>query len=112
MTTWHDIESARDQWIDAPLDDDVLEELLAVAEQQVIAYAPALPAPAEGGALAAPVNYLRAQLQQARNLWNASKVDAGTGMSADGESFAIRPFPLDWMIRQTLRPRRGVPRVR
>lgn len=111
MTTWHDIESARDQWIDAPLDDDVLEELLAVAEQQVIAYAPALPEPAEDEELDVPVNYRRAQLQQARNLWNASKVDP-SGSGIDGDSYVIRPFPLDWMIRQTLRPRRGVPRVR
>lgn len=110
MTTWHDIESARDQWIDAPLDDDVLEELLDVSVQQVIAYAPALAEPAEGEELDVPVNYRRAQLQQARNLWNASKVDPSGGIG--GDDFVIRPFPLDWIIRQTLRPRRGVPRVR
>ena len=110
MTIWHDIESARDEWIDAPMDDDVLEELLTVAQQQVVAYAPALPEPAEGEEQDIPSNYRYAQLQQAKNLFNAGRVDSTGGV---GESdFVARPFPLDWVIRQILRPRRAVPRVR
>ena len=112
MTTWHDPESARDQWIDAPLDDDVLDELLEVSMQQVIAYAPNLPEPAVGEELDVPASYRRAQLMQARNLWNAAKVDPASGGIGGDESYVIRPFPLDWMIRQVLRPRKGVPRVR
>jgi hypothetical protein len=110
MGTWHDVESARDQWIDADLDDDVLEELLEVAKQQVIAYAPALPEPAEGEELDVPVNYRYGQLEQAKNLWNAARVDASGG-DGDG-TFVMRPHPLDWIIKQILRPRRAVPRVR
>lgn len=110
MNTWHDLESARDQWIDAPLDDDVLGELLEVAREQVIAYAPTLPTPAEDAPLSLPVSYRRAQLQQARNLWNAAAVN-GDGQTGSGD-FVFQPRPLDWHIRQLLRPRKGAPRVR
>src|SRR6187431_100117 len=48
MATWHTVESARDEWPDAPSDygdggDDTLLTLLAVAKEAVIAYAPATP---------------------------------------------------------------------
>lgn len=111
MTTWHTATSARDQWIDADLDDEVLEELLEVAKQQVIAYAPALPVvdpPVTPEQI--PGNYRYAQLEQAKNLWNAARVDATGGDGEDG--FVRRPHPLDWIIKQILRPRRAVPRVR
>lgn len=114
MAEWHDITSARDQWIDAPLDDDVLEQLLTIACQQVVAYAPksirvALDT-AEPDEI--PTNLVVAQLNQARNIWNASKVDTASGAFADDDSFIIRPHPLDWMIKQIIRPRTAVPRVR
>ncbi|MEX1079808.1 MAG: hypothetical protein WED09_11945 [Homoserinimonas sp.] len=111
MTTWHDIETARDEWVDAPLDDDALTTLLAVAKQQVLAYAPTLPAvdpPVEPEEI--PDNYRYGQLEQAKNLWNAGRVDAGGGVGDD--TFVVRPHPLDWIIKQILRPRRAVPRVR
>lgn len=111
MSVWHDVATARDFWVDAPFDDDVLEELLEVAKQQVIAYAPTLPEPEAEVEEDIPVNYRKAQLDQARNLWNATKVDPASGGSGD-DTYVIRPFPLDWMIRQTLRPRRGVPVAR
>jgi hypothetical protein len=116
MTTWHDIESARDEWVDAPLDDDVLGELLDIAEQQVVAYAPALPEPTDeeledsGWTQPIPAAWRRAQLTQARNIWNAAKVDPSGGVGDD--TFVLRPHPLDWHVKQLLRPRKGVPRVR
>lgn len=109
MTTWHDITTARDEWVDAPLDDDVLTELLEVSQQQVLAYAPALPV-TDPPTTDIPVNYRYGQLEQAKNLWNAARVDASGG-DGDG-SFVMRPHPLDWIIKQILRPRRAVPRVR
>ncbi len=52
-----------------------------------------------------PESYRWAQLQHARNIWNATNVNpsAGYGMDEPG-SFMIRPFPLDWAIKQRLRP--------
>ena len=106
MGTWHDIESAREQWLDAEtISDDTLEALLEVAQSQVIAYAPALPTED------VPTNYAYAQLRQAQNLWNAGRVDALGGVG-DGNDFVARPFPLDWHVKAILRPARGRPRVR
>lgn len=111
MANWHDVESARDRWVDAPLDDDDLEELLEVAKQAVIEYAPALPEPEDPEAEEdIPVNYRRAQLMHSRNLWNASTASTA-GTFGEGE-FVITPRPLDWHVQQMLRPKRGVPVVR
>lgn len=95
---WHTLESARDDWRDAPGYDSWLYELLWSARQQVVAYGPKL---AEGAH--PPLNYLRAQLMQARNLWNAGKVDPASGGQGE-DTFVMRPFPLDWMIKQIIRP--------
>lgn len=99
---WHNHDSARAEWPDASAVPDVqLFQLLECAKQQVLAYAPELP---EG---ARPtLNYYLAQRMQARNLLNAAGAQAGE----DGE-FELRPFPLDWMVKQILRPHRGVPKV-
>ena len=110
MATWHDSESARDQWVDAPDDDAHLVELLEVARAAVIAYAPALPAPEGEGTPTIPTTYRYAQLMHARNLWNATKVDPA-GTFGEGE-FVVQPRPLDWHVQQVLRPKRGVPSVR
>lgn len=108
MTTWHDTDSAHAVWRDAPVDDETLEELLEVARISVVAYAPALPEPEEGQEQDIPVHYRWAQLQQAQNIWNAWKSDP---RSAEDE-FRYTPYPLDRWIKQTLRPRKGVPSVR
>lgn len=102
---WHTLDSARDEWTDANSADDMrLYVALSIARQQVIDFAPAL---AEGAR--PPLNYRQGQLMQARNIWNASKVDPSGGIGED--SFVIRPFPLDWMIRQVLRPKTAIPAV-
>ena len=58
-----------------------------------------------------PTRYALAQLMQAKNMWNAGRVDASGGIG-DGGDFVIRPVPLDWHVKQLLRPKRGAPRVR
>lgn len=113
MTTWHNLESARIQWADAPYDDDTLDELLEVARGQVVAYSPTkksdpIVAP---DSVDVPVHYRLAQLRQATNIWTAGSVDT-TGGIGDGSDFVIRPHPLDWHIKQIIRPRGGSPRVR
>jgi len=125
MAEWHTVETARDQWIDAPLDDVVLTELLAIAKQQVAAYAPSGVFPGvitEGSGhegaygeaiwdgILVPDNFRYGQLRQAQNLYNAGRVNAN-GSLGDGNDFVMTPHPLDWHIKQILRPRRAVPRV-
>lgn len=103
---WHTLPSARDEWKDATrINDRRLFVLLDVARTQVTDFAPALPEDA-----LPPLAYREAQLMQARNLWNAARVDPSGGES-DGSSFALTPFPLDWTIKQLLRPKRARPVV-
>lgn len=102
-TRWHTLASARGAWRDAPAADLTLHELLEVAREQCEAYAPALP----DGAVV-PIRWKSAQLMQARNIWNASKTDPEAGGFGD-EGFVIRPYPLDWTIKQMLHPKTRIP---
>jgi hypothetical protein len=51
MATWHDLLSVREEWFDAPESDTLLNDLLEVAQQSVIAYAPTLVEPVDPGAV-------------------------------------------------------------
>jgi hypothetical protein len=104
---WHTVDSARADWTvgEATIDDRRLWQLLELAGEQVIEYASAL---AEGDPI--PARYKAAQLMQAQNLYNAGSVDPATGSTGD-DSFVLRPYPLDWMVKQVLRPAAGIPRV-
>lgn len=101
---WQTLDAARTQWPDAPYDDAQLFDLLDIARGQVTAYAPTL---AEGAPT--PTTFKRAQLMQARNLWNATKDNGQQEIGAEG--FVVRIVPLDWHVRQLLRPKRAVPAV-
>ena len=96
---WHTLETAREDWRDAPVVDAWLYELLWTARNDVVQYAPVLP-----DGQWPPPNYRRAQLMQARNLWNAGKVDPASGGDGEGQ-FILRPLPLDWTVKQTVRPK-------
>lgn len=100
---WYTLDEARSEWPDAPHEDTWLYALLAEARSQVLEYAPTL---AEDEQV--PANYRRGQLMQARNLWNASKVDAASGGFGE-DTFVLRPYPLDWMVKQVLRPKNPRP---
>jgi len=103
---WATLAITRASWVDSrAVDDDVLYDLLQIAKHQVIEYAPAL---AEGADV--PSYYRMAQILQARNTYNSSIVDASSG-DIGADTFVIRPFPLDWQVKQLLRPRRGNPVV-
>lgn len=99
MAEWHTTESARDEWVDAPLDDAQLTELLEVAKDAVLAYAPTLTDPETD----IPVRYRVGQLMQARNVWNSGH--ATPSGDFDTGTFGLTTYPLDWSVRQVLRPR-------
>ena len=107
MAQWHTIESARDEWPDAPYDEDggdtQLENLLELAKDAVVAFAPAVDDPL----VEIPAGYRQAQLLQARNVWNSSKASP-TG-DFDGTSYGLTSYPLDWQVRQLTRPKQGKP---
>lgn len=102
---WYTIDAAHTDWSGAPEDDARLFDLLDAARAQVLAYAPAL----EAGT-PPPATYRQAQLMQARNIWNAGITDPSSSTYGGGE-FSIPIYPLDWSVRQMLRPRTGTPRI-
>jgi len=100
---WHTVDSARDEWGvgEAPASDARLFQLLELAREQVVEYAPAL---ADDAPI--PTRYRAGQIGHAQNLYNAGRVDPASGNAGDDE-FTLRPYPLDWHIKQMLRPQRG-----
>jgi hypothetical protein len=106
MASWHTVDTARDEWVDAPFDaddgDTILVSLLSAAKDAVLAYAPTLVDP-----LVVPDGYRIGQLMQARNIWNSTK--ASPSGDFEGGQYGLTTFPLDWQVRQLLRPKRGIP---
>lgn len=102
---WHTLESARREWLDAPALDDQLYGQLVAAKEQCLAFAPALAVDAP-----VPMRYRQAQLMQTRNLWNSPKSDPNLG-GFGGEDMPRTIFPMEWSVKNLLRPKRGVPLV-
>lgn len=113
-TDWHTVDSVRTPsepgepapWEDAEhIPTASLNDVLNVAREQVLEFAPALP-PEIVEAGKCPASYRVAHLMQARNLWNATEPDR----SAYGDDgFSIPARPLDWIVRQMLRPKTPIP---
>lgn len=98
---WHTLASARAEWPDAEeLSDVRLYRLLAVAKVECIAWAPKLAA----GELP-PINYPEGQLMHTRNRNAAWRVDPVSG--GDDSTYNIGAHPMDWVVKQTLRPAQG-----
>jgi hypothetical protein len=127
MAYWHTPTTARTFWRDAPGDDNVLAAYLSAARAAVLAYAPAIPDEPQpdiidgggpeddGGEIIdggtpesnedpIPDAWALAQVMQARNIWNAGR--AAPSGDFDGSSYGVSAFPIDWQVRQLLRPRR------
>lgn len=84
--------------------DDTLAVLLATAAESCQAFAPTLP---ESAAL--PASWATAQVLQARAIARAGKAATGDTEGGFGETVAV--FPMDWQVKQLLRPQ-GPPKVR
>ena len=101
---WHTLDSIRHEWPEADTISDVtLWTLLETVRGQIAQFGTTL----TGASALDATQY--AQRLQVRNAWNAARV-APDGGFGEGE-FVIRPFPLDWHVKQVLRPKRGVPVV-
>ena len=112
MATWHTIDTARNEWLGAPINDSVLQNLLDVARAEVIAYAPAITTEIhlEDGIVSnvdedyVPDSYRWAHLQHARNIWNAQTTNPAGSFGSEEGGFVLNAFPMDWAIKQRLRP--------
>lgn len=116
MAEWYTPETVVEVWPDADgIPEALLAAMLDIARGDVLAYAPAS---VEGSgewvdgyyvAEAVPNRYVHAQLRQAQNIWRADSITV-TGNASEGE-FVYTPHPLDWHVKQLIRPRRGAPTV-
>ena len=79
---------------------DYLDFVLHCAAVQCAAFAPAIP---DGQPV--PQNYVAAQALQARALARAGV--AGSGDQTGGYGDTVTVFPMDWQVKNLLRPRKG-----
>lgn len=89
-------------WADAPADPDALTLYLTAAYGQCVEFAPALAVDAP-----VPANYRLAQVLQARALQRSTVAGSGDQMGGDG--FTVTVFPMDWNVKNLLRPTKGTP---
>lgn len=107
--TWHDETTARATWRDAPASAELLE-LLETSKEQCIQYATDLPPteyvePVEG----ISASWRMAHLLQARALQVAKRAGNQDTLGMDGMTVSVKP--MDWHVKQLLRPRRRRPGI-
>jgi len=96
---WASLAQARAAWADAPSDDDELESLLGAAHEVCEVYAPDL---LDGQAI--PERYVRANILQARDIFQAAQREGDVIGYGD---YAVRAKELSATIKGLLRPRSG-----
>lgn len=102
---WVTLSQARALWRDAvDQDDDELTTYLLSAYESCAEFAPEL---ADGAPV--PESWRLAQVMQARAQMRSLTAGRDDNMAADGLTVTV--YPLDWNVRQLLRPKRGRPRV-
>ena len=114
---WVDVDAlvASASWA-AHADPDDLTAALAAAYEECVLYGPldnrrrrwTEPDPADPTPPAVPARFARAQALQAR-----AHIRAGTSGSSDAQGFdgvQVTVFPMDWKVKNLLRPRRAVRR--
>lgn len=113
MIGWIDMETDLEQlevdFPDAPIDPGVLATYLQAAYEQCLAYIPQkrdaetcelvpdVPDPV-------PTSWVKAQIWQARALYQSVVTGPGDQVGADGMRVTV--YPMDWSVRNLLRPRR------
>jgi hypothetical protein len=124
MADWYTLDSIRADWREAPSNDDVLQQLIDAAQQEVLAFDngynwrrdPTLSVDEDGNPVDFPGDYpdgqvpsclVMAQRMQARNLNNANRVDPASG-DLGTDTFQLQPHPLDWVVKQVIRPKNAV----
>lgn len=103
---WASLEAARAQWADAEqMEDPELTQYLAAAYEQCVEFAPEL----ADGQTVIPQRLVQAQVMQARAIWRSLTAGDNNQLGPDG--FSVTVYPMDWTVKNLLRPRRGLPRV-
>lgn len=84
------------------MNDVVLTMVLEAAREDCEAYGPKLDDPD-----APPARYVLAQAQHARAIARAGFVGSSDQEGGYGETVTV--YPMDWHVKQLLRPKKGVP---
>lgn len=103
--TWATRDDARALWPDAPVQDDLLDDLLESANEVCAAYAPVL---AVGDPV--PFRYVQAEVLQAIEHFQATQRN-GDVLGFGDSGYAIRVRPLSASVKNLLRPRRARARL-
>ncbi len=105
--TWLTDEQAIALWADAAnLEPDVLTLLLDSAYEDCVEFLPCLPEGEDYADMATPSRML-AQAYQAKSRYNALLAGNDGAVGPEGNSLTL--FPLDWQVKQLLRPKKGRP---
>ncbi|GAB2474405.1 hypothetical protein [Xylanimonas ulmi] len=103
--SWVDTADVAEQWPDAvDLEPTLVARVLAAAQEQCEAFAPAL-APGQE----VPASWKVAVVMQARAIYRATIAGSNDQIGADGLTVTV--FPMDWTVQRLLRPKRGRIRV-
>lgn len=103
LTGWVEEELVVGWWPEAgDLDPEVLTSYLLAAWEQCVAYLPPkwlIPYPP-----VIPESWVQAQIMQARALHRSNV--AGSGDQLGGDGFGVTVYPMDWTVKNLLRPRK------
>jgi hypothetical protein len=104
LVGWVETDTVADFWPEAEdLVDAVLVSYLQAAYEQCVAYLPAVPLPTPLIMTAPPERYVQAQIMQARALYRSNVAGSGDQL-AEGQ--AVTVFPMDWTVKNLLRPKK------
>lgn len=101
MNSWLTVEELRERWPDAPLDDAEAQDYLDAAFEQCVEFL-------DNDAAEVTPSRRIALVMQTRSVWRATEGDDG---EIGPEGFTITAFPMDWQVKNLLRPRSGKPRI-
>jgi len=106
---WVETTTDLEDWADAPVDADALARYLGAAHEQCMDFLPHEIDPVAGDLgptipIPVPDTYVLAQVFQARALYRSALSGAGDAVGVDGLSVTV--FPMDWTVKNLLRPRR------
>lgn len=109
LVGWVETTNLDNEWADAPVDEAVLSRYLRAAHGQCLDYLPHRRDDVTGELVPVvpdpvPDTFVLAQIMQARALWNSVTAGSGDQIGADGQ--AVTVFPMDWTVKNLLRPRR------
>jgi len=98
-----------EEWADAPMDAAALVRYLGAAHEQCVDFLPYTTDPTTGVQTPVipdpvPDRFALAQVAQARALYRSALAGSGDAIGADGLSVTV--FPMDWTVKNLLRPRR------